>query len=157
MLAILKAEYGGDGRQNDTFQAKDIAQLINTGGVGSATLKSYFGSSDKNAPNSISVKMVSHQIGRMIDTPVVAQDAVDLEGTAFWRSRTMRLRKKPQPDNQAKQRKTAKFYVEVIGDPTYQRTGQANPHEANPRPIAKAKPYEANDAGWDDTYEAIYS
>jgi len=129
VLLALDAEFSE--RQPGTFQAKDVADCINTGASQrSPVLKSFFVSLGKNAPPVISPKMVGFRIKEILDTPVEVRDECPLDGALVWRTRTIRLCR-TQVGNQKAQRHVADYRIEVVGEPTYENVGPANGAEAN--------------------------
>ena len=144
VLLALEKEFSKDGKQVDTFQAKDIAKLINEGiSKNSADLKAFFNPPSKTSPSSVTSKMIGYRIGLILDTPVDIRDEVLHHGVPALRTRTIRL-KRSQPDNQAAQRHTATFRVEVVGEPVIENIPTAKGDEAS---LDEAK---------GDTWESYY-
>ncbi len=125
VLIALENQFSGEGKQNDTFQAKDIAELINNGtSQNSAALKAFFNPPSKASQNSVTSKMIGYRIGLILDTPVDVRDEFLSDGVPALRTRTIKL-KRSQPDNQAAQRHTATFRVEVVGEPVIEKIPEA--------------------------------
>jgi len=171
VLIALENQFSEEGKQSDTFQAKDIAELINNGtSKNSAALKAFFNPPSKTSPSSVTSKMIGYRIGLILDTPVDVRDEFLHHGVPALCTRTIKL-KRSQPDNQAAQRHTATFRVEVVGEPIIEKIPEAkgaDTKDSNAKgaeaPLgaeasldeakgAEASPSEAKDDTWESYYE----
>jgi len=158
VLTALEKEFAGDGKQTDTFQAKDVTELINKGvSQNSLALRSFFVPPSKNSPPTVTSKMIGYRIGLILDTPVDVRDEFSHHGVPALRTRTIKL-KRSQPENQAAQRHTAIFRVEIVGEPTYEKIQEAKGSDAKggePK-VGEASPYEAKGENWESFYETSF-
>lgn len=146
VLTALENEFAADGKQTDSFQAKDIAEKIAVPLTeGAKIIRSFFTPPGKTAPPVVTSKMVGYRITAILDTPVEVRDECPISdgpdrGAAGIRTRTIKLAR-TQVANQASQRHTATFRVEVIGKPTYERIPEAKGPETKDQVSEESAPF----------------